>query len=273
MYISVLVVAAIAIYASHISTKQADLFINGPKTDSARPGSGKFFDSIASTYDVLNQVISLGMHENWRRRAISTITPTTSVLDVSTGTGDIAIALATNRSVKVTALDPSVEMLRVARRKIELASANIGPVSVVEGVAENLPFADESFQSVIVSFGVRNFQDRQKGLAEMARVLVPEGRLAILELSISNDAGLLQRVARVFVNGVVPTIGGFISGNKNAYRYLANSMGDFPGKEDFTKMLKTAGLELETYQRLSPFGMGPELYCASKPTQTSSAEE
>ncbi|PXF40596.1 Ubiquinone/menaquinone biosynthesis C-methyltransferase UbiE [Gracilariopsis chorda] len=228
------------------------------------PGSGGFFNSIAARYDLLNQVISLGFHGSWRTSAINKILPAQSVLDISTGTGDLAISVAANRSIRVVGLDPSPEMLKVARDKVNRFENSIGDIRLVTGVAEALPFDSDSFDAAAVAFGVRNFQDRQKGLNEMSRVLKPNGKWAILELSLTDGDQLLDRATRLFVTGIVPRVASIISGNRKAYEYLSDSMRKFPDEKEFCKMLEAAGLVVESQKRLSPLGMGPFLYSGIK---------
>ncbi|CAN8064176.1 unnamed protein product [Agarophyton chilense] len=232
-------------------------------------GSGQFFDKIAARYDVLNQVISLGLHGCWRRSAIRKILPAKSVLDVSTGTGDLAISVAGNRSIRVVGLDPSTEMLKVAREKANRFAKIIGDLQLVEGVAEKLPFESESFDAVAVAFGVRNFQDIRKGLAEMGRVLRPGGRWVILEVGFTNGDRFLEKVYRIFVTKIMPKVAGFFSGNRGAYQYLSDSMQRFPEVEQFIVMLEEAGLHVETQERLTPLGMGPFLYSGNKSPENS----
>lgn len=270
LYFSLAIACIVAWYATTISNKQAEQFINGPagENDGVRPGSGQFFDSIASTYDLLNEVISLGYQRSWRSTLVSAIMPAESVLDVSTGTADLAFLLAAEKPVlEVVALDPSVQMLAIAQRKLDAirSSIQISDFKLVEGTAEALPFEDAKFDCVTIAFGVRNFENRLKGLSEIVRVLRPGGRVAILELSAPDDDSILSRVRNFGVRYLVPFIAGTVSGRPEAYRYLADSMSKFPSKEEFERLLVEAGLVVQTYQRLPPFRVGPELYIASKP--------
>lgn len=267
-YLPVVIIALTAWYASRLSHERIDHFINGPGEDAdenVKQGSGQFFDEIAPTYDLLNHVISLGYHITWRRTAISKILPAESVLDVSTGTGDVALAIATNHSIRVVALDPSTEMLANARKKFSAAGKLVGPIEFVQGSVENLPFEDASFNAVTVAFGVRNFANISKGLHEIARVLVPNGTVVILEVSLPTRSGLLSTIARFFVKRIVPIMGAVISGNARAYEYLGNSMDEFPDKDEFSSLLTQAELRVISYERLPPFRNGPDLYVAMKP--------
>lgn len=264
-YISLIVAFMAAYYSANMSNKQGERFLrNRLNKKQITPGSGEFFDGIASRYDFFNQVISLGHDLGWRKKALSKLPAISSILDVSTGTADLAIALAANRSIRVVGIDPSEKMLNAGQKKIDILSEMIGKVELVQGVAEELPFEDASFDAVIVAFGVRNFQDREKGLSEMARVLKPDGRLVVMELSLPKGDAFLDRVTRAFVEKVVPKFAGVISGNGEAYQYLSDSMAGFPDAHVFRNMLSSVGIHLESHEKLSPFGMGPDLYSAKK---------
>ncbi|KAJ8901859.1 hypothetical protein NDN08_004064 [Rhodosorus marinus] len=187
-----------------------------------RDGSGEFFDAIASTYDLLNSIISLGLDHTWRRTAIKSLELDVSrLLDVATGTADVAILAAEmNDHVNVVGIDPSQKMLDIGKEKV-LKKQMTERVQLLIGKAENLSqFKEESFDHEIVSFGVRNFQDREAGLKEMARVLKKNGRVAILELTGTdeNEKGLLSTIRELFISTIMPIIGGLISGHRETYR-------------------------------------------------------
>jgi demethylmenaquinone methyltransferase / 2-methoxy-6-polyprenyl-1,4-benzoquinol methylase len=237
------------------------------------PGSGVFFDAIAPTYDLLNRVISLGLDQSWRRAAAQAAAAAVSsstghprsemgeALDVAAGTGDLtALLLETSAFRAVVALDPSEQMLARLRTKPRTKGAQ-----AVSGVAEELPFADERFQAVTVAFGVRNFRDRATGLKEICRVLMPNGRLVVLEASVPVGQGWMAVAARIFIQRVVPRVGKALSGVE-AYKYLSDSMGAFPGPKRFRRMLEDAGFEVLSSERLWPFGTGPDMYIAVKPS-------
>lgn len=265
-YISIAIAALAAWYVNNLSTERAEHYIKGIEGASdVRPGSGRFFDRIAPTYDFLNEVISLGYHGKWRRAVIRKALPVKSVLDVSTGTGDLAISFATNRSMRVFALDPSTEMLAIARKKIAILGDAIGKVEFITGNVEELPFDKATFDAVTVAFGVRNFENRQKGLSEIARVLVPGGKLIILEISSPAAGGLLRWVSDIFVKHGLLFFAGLFSGDRAAYRYLGQSMDEFPDREVFEQMLNEAGFVITEYERLGPLKLGPELYSAWLP--------
>lgn len=219
-----------------------------------RGGSGEMFDQIAGRYDLLNRVISLGLDRGWRRklvRALACPDEACEVLDVATGTADVALAVsrAYPRS-KVVGLDPSVGMLSVGRRKV--TQAHLDPrVALIEGDAQAMPFDDDRFAAACVSFGIRNVPDRAKGLREMTRVVRPGGRVCVLELSEPRD-GLLAPFARFHVHQVVPRVGALVSGAKE-YQYLQASIAAFPGPQEFAAQMEAAGL---SQVRVEPLGFG-----------------
>ena len=228
-------------------------------------GSGSMFDRIAGRYDLLNRLISLGMDQGWRRRLVSTLPKEGEILDVATGTADVAIALAlARRAVTVVGLDPSAGMLAVGDEKLarlELTER----VTLQEGDALKMPFEDDRFAGCCVSFGVRNFPDRLRGLQEMTRVTAPGGVVSVLELSEPRE-GLLAPLTRFHVHHIVPRVGAILSGDKE-YRYLQSSVEAFPPPQDFKAMMEETGLtEVEIYPM--PFHVA-HLYVGRVPTAES----
>ncbi len=210
----------------------------------ARPGSGAMFDAIAGRYDLLNRIISLGLDQRWRARLIAAIDPRPGhrILDLATGTGDVALMLARQHpQVAVLGLDPSGKMLDVARDKAARFGA-AGRVELVQGEAEHLPFEDDSFDGCMMAFGIRNVADRPAALREMARVVRPGGRVAILELS-EPRSGLLGPLARFHVHRVVPAVGAALSGARE-YGYLQASIAAFPPPEEFSALMNASGLDV-----------------------------
>lgn len=229
-------------------------------------GTGIFFDDFASTYDVLNWVISLGFDTSWRRATVDAALGGTggggTLLDVGTGTGAI-IGLALrhhNPPSEAVGLDPSQEMLLRARDKVSSNRARF-----VQGVAEAIPFEWGRFDVTVTSFGVRNFRARAKGLGEMYRVLAPGGTLVVLEVGPANEARVLSFARNFFVEHVMPTVAAALSGHPWAYTYLAKSMASFPGPEDFKQMLRKTGCVDVRHKRLAPMGLGPDLFVCTKP--------
>ncbi len=209
-------------------------------------GSGAMFDGIARRYDLLNRIISLGIDQRWRRKTVAALQlegqSSPRVLDLATGTADLALRIAvTHPASRVVGLDPSVGMLDVGRGKVR-AEGLEDRVELVVGDAQALPFEDDAFDGVTMAFGIRNVPDRAKALAEMARVVRPGGRVAILELS-EPRAGILGPLARFHVHHVVPFLGGLISGSKE-YRYLQTSIAAFPAPQAFAEVMRGAGLDV-----------------------------
>ncbi|XOB99578.1 bifunctional demethylmenaquinone methyltransferase/2-methoxy-6-polyprenyl-1,4-benzoquinol methylase UbiE [Deinococcota bacterium DY0809b] len=198
------------------------------------------FGEIAPRYDLLNRLLSGGVDQRWRRLAVRLATEKAPrrILDVATGTGDVALRLKRVRpAAEVVGADFTPQMLELARAKAERTGLD---VRFVEADALALPFADASFDAVTVAFGFRNFADYERGLAEFYRVLAPGGRAVILEFPPPPE-GLLGRAYRLYFGGVLPWIGGVISGRPEAYRYLPNSVERFPRPERLAAMLRAAG--------------------------------
>ena len=234
--------------------------VDSPSAVSPRGGSGAMFDEIAHRYDLLNRILSFGTDQGWRRATIAALGagPGMQFLDLATGTGDLALRLLRAQpDTTVVGLDPSPRMLQQALRKAELAGAS-ERVQWVLGDAEDLPFANASFDGVCMAFGIRNVPDRPRALREMARVTRTGGRVAILELS-DPDSGLLRSLARLHVHRIVPRVGGWLSGARE-YRYLSESIAAFPSPADFAATMREAGLAVQEVRRLT-FGAA-HLYVA-----------
>jgi demethylmenaquinone methyltransferase/2-methoxy-6-polyprenyl-1,4-benzoquinol methylase len=192
------------------------------------------FDRIARVYDLMNSVMTAGMHHRWRERAadLAGAGPGSRALDVATGTGDLAAELA-RRGASVVGLDFSESMLELARRKAP-------GVEFVQGNALDLPFADGEFDAVTVGFGARNFSDLERGLAELARVLRPGGRLVILEITTPRKPPL-SLFFSLWFDRIVPALGR-VAGDSDAYTYLPSSVRRFPGPEQLGGLLARSGL-------------------------------
>ncbi len=232
-------------------------------TTQSPDGSGRMFDAIAQRYDLLNRINSLGLDRSWRRRMIEALSvlPGHRVLDLATGTADLPIMITEDlRDVRVVGLDPSKKMLDVGREKVA-RSAEAERIELVEGDAQALQFADASFDRATMAFGIRNVPDRDKALAEIRRVLVPGGRVAVLELSEPKN-GLLAAMARLHVKYGVPAIGALLSSH-GEYKYLRESIEAFDSVEVFCDRLTRAGLIVELTEPLT-FG-ACVLYVARRP--------
>jgi demethylmenaquinone methyltransferase / 2-methoxy-6-polyprenyl-1,4-benzoquinol methylase len=217
-------------------------------------GSGQMFDGIAARYDFVNRVISLGIDQSWRRRTVQALAlrPNARVLDVATGTGDLALLIAESEpTARIVGLDPSEKMLEIARGKVEKQGL-LGRLELVLGDAQSLPFADATFDGVCIAFGIRNVPDRDRALAEMARVTKPGGHVAVLELS-EPKGGILGPLARFHVHTVVPYVGALLSGAPE-YRYLQRSIAAFPPAEEFAARMDRVGLRMIATEPLT-FGV------------------
>ncbi len=235
---------------------------SGPASNSPSPrdGSGEMFDRIADRYDLLNRILSLGIDQGWRHQAVAALNlgESARVLDLATGTADLAILEATTHpGCRVDGVDPSARMLEIGRQKVERADLS-RRVTLLQGNAESLPFEAGTFDGVSIAFGIRNVPDRPRALAEMGRVTRQGGRIVILELS-EPRGGILGPFARFHVHSVVPWLGGLISGSRE-YRYLQRSIAAFPPAEEFAATMKDAGLDVLEIRPLT-FGVAT-LYVA-----------
>ena len=230
----------------------------------------RMFDSIASDYDRLNHLMSLDVDRSWRRKALRAIVEPgvcQHILDVACGTGDFSMAIARALQKKghpdsrVVGVDLSEGMLEIMRTKVAAAGLT-DRISVLAGDGEALAFRDGAFDAVTIAFGIRNFEDREKGLREMVRVLRPGGRLVILELS-QPSGRFLRWAYGLYFKHILPRIGGAVSGDKPAYAYLPASVIAFPGKEAFMATLSACGLESVTHRAFS-FGIC-RMYTGRKP--------
>ncbi|MFH0754672.1 MAG: ubiquinone/menaquinone biosynthesis methyltransferase [Candidatus Omnitrophota bacterium] len=220
-----------------------------------------FFDSIASGYDQTNRILSLGMDGIWRRKMLAHLPAENGlrVLDVATGTGDVAILLAADlRVVEVVGIDVSEKMLqRVCQKKS--AHDFSDKIHLVQGSGLLLSFPDKSFDVVTIGFGVRNFSDLMQGLKEAFRVLKPAGKIIILEFSIP-AAFMLRAMYRLYLQHFVPLIGGLCTGQRFAYNFLVRSILVFPDGYRFMRMLVQVGFFSTGNQGL--LGGGVTIYSA-----------
>jgi demethylmenaquinone methyltransferase/2-methoxy-6-polyprenyl-1,4-benzoquinol methylase len=209
------------------------------------------FSAVPRRYDIINRLFTLGQDGRWRRMAAAAVLEggPARVLDLCTGTGDLALELARGRS-GVFGADFSIPMLAEARRKADGAGSG---ARFVAGDAGELPFRDGSFGAVGIAFGFRNLTYRNPGrdryLAEIRRVLAPGGRFVIVESS-QPRSRLLRALAHLYVRTAVAFMGGIISGERGAYRYLAHSAINFPGPDEVVGLLRTAGFSRVEYRRL-----------------------
>ncbi len=212
------------------------------------------FNRIAPKYDRLNRVLSLGLDQIWRKRLVemTMVSQPNCVLDLATGTGDVAFQLVKNAKTKVIAIDPSAEMLRRANEKLEKNPYKKG-LSFQLGNAHALAFDDNSFDAITVSFGVRNFEYLELGLKECLRVLKPSGRLVVLEFTRPNIP-FLKWGYRFYSSVLLTRIGGWLSGDRDAYKYLNESALQFPERDAFLKISEECGFKPIHFKTLN-FGI------------------
>lgn len=207
------------------------------------------FNDIAPSYDRLNHIMSFGIDRSWRRKAVRAIADQPEVrrvLDVATGTGDFAIAIAKELPAdsEIVGVDLSEQMLEIGKQKVQ------GNIALQQGDVEHLDFEDGSFDRVSVAFGIRNFEHLEQGLSEMCRVLRPSGKLVILELSYPDNPFILW-CYKLYALHFLPFIGGLISGQKEAYRYLPKSILAFPKEEVIVPMLRSVGFQNAEVQKFT----------------------
>ena len=221
------------------------------------------FDRISPKYDRLNHLLSLNIDKVWRRKtakAVAKCQPKT-ILDLATGTADLAITLAKhNPKAHIVGMDISEKMLEIGRDKVKRQGLE-NQIELKSGDAAVLPFEDNSFDAVTVAFGVRNFEDRERGLAEIHRVLKPNGMVYILEFSMPEKLPVKQ-LYRLYFKHILPKIGGMVSKDASAYTYLPNSVEQFPQPSDFMQKLSSQGLIRATMRHFC-FGIAT-LYLATK---------
>lgn len=222
----------------------------------------QMFDKISGNYDGLNRIISFGIDVKWRKKVIRLVEDTNpkSVLDIATGTGDLAISLVNSGASEIIGLDISEGMLAVGRKKI--AERNLSEkIKMVKADSEALPFEDNSFDAVTVAFGVRNFENLEKGLSEIFRVLRPGGIFVILETSVPTKFPYKQGY-NLYSKNLLPLIGKLFSKDKVAYSYLSESAAAFPFGEELNNILREIGF-IDVEDKPQTFGVAT-IYKASK---------
>ena len=195
------------------------------------------FDNIANRYDLLNSILSLGIHKGWRKKCVNLLRAKNpqNILDVATGTGDFAIECAKLNPKKITGVDISEGMMQFGREKLKNLKLD-GLITLEQGNAETLDFADNSFDAIVVGFGVRNFQNLEKGLANLYRILKPGGQLIVLEFSYPKNP-LVKGLYNFYFSYITPVVGRIFSKDTRAYTYLTESVKAFPNNENFTAIL------------------------------------
>ena len=220
-----------------------------------KEGIRRLFNSIASDYDRLNHILSLNIDKGWRRKAVKEIADKDSpvkVLDVACGTGDFTIEIAKKVSAgsEVIGVDISEGMMEIGKGKM-LKAGVTAEMTVAD--CESLPYDQNTFDRIAVGFGVRNFEHLDLSLREMCRVLKPDGKLVILELSLPSNR-FVRGCYMLYFQKILPMVGGFLSGDRGAYEYLRTSVLRFPAPDKFIEMLKSAGFEQVEHRPLT-FGI------------------
>ncbi len=206
----------------------------------------KMFDAISENYDRLNRVISLGIDVKWRKKVVALVgkTKPQKILDIATGTGDLAITLAKTGALEIIGLDISEGMLAVGKQKVEAKNLE-KTVTLIVGDSEKMPFKDNHFDAITVSFGVRNFAHLDQGIKEILRVLKPNGILVILETSVPTKFPFKQGYY-FYTKYVLPLVGKLFSKDKVAYSYLSESANAFPYGKAFNNILEKNGFNNAT---------------------------
>ena len=216
----------------------------------------KMFGAIAPRYDLLNCLLSCGRDKYWRKVAVNSLAPKPGdrFLDLATGTADVALEIADRdpSNIKVVGVDFSYEMLALGKVKIRARNLEKS-IELQSGAAENLAFANGTFNGIITAFGIRNFSDIDRGLQEMWRVLKLKGKVVILEFSLPNNI-LFKMAYRIYFDFILPMIGRIVSGHQSAYSYLPQSVWEFPSPSEFVQMMKDNGFQDVAFKNLT-FGI------------------
>jgi demethylmenaquinone methyltransferase/2-methoxy-6-polyprenyl-1,4-benzoquinol methylase len=222
----------------------------------------QMFDTISGNYDNLNRVISFGIDIKWRKKVLKIVSDSKpkNILDIATGTGDLAIMMAETNAEKIIGLDISAGMLEVGNKKIREKKL-VDRIELVLGDSEKMPFEDNYFDAITVSFGVRNFENLEKGFSEILRVLKPNGVFVILETSVP-DKTPYKEGYRFYSKNILPIIGKLFSKDNSAYGYLSESAAAFPYGEALNNILKKIGF-IDVVAMPQTFGVAT-IYSASK---------
>ena len=222
----------------------------------------QMFDTISGNYDNLNRVISFGIDITWRKKVLKIVSDKKPkiVLDIATGTGDLAILMTQTNAEKIIGLDISAGMLEVGKKKIEEKKLS-NVIDLVLGDSENIPFDDNYFDAITVGFGVRNFENLEKGFAEILRVLKPNGVFVILETSVPDKTPYKQGY-KFYTKNILPVIGKLFSKDNSAYGYLSESAAVFPYGEALNNILRKIGF-IDVKAMPQTFGVAT-IYAASK---------
>ena len=222
----------------------------------------QMFDTISGNYDQLNRVISFGIDVKWRKKVLEIVSQSNpeKILDIATGTGDLAILMAKTKATEIIGLDISAGMLEVGKQKIQ--SSNLSDtIEMVLEDSENMPFEENYFDAITVAFGIRNFENLEKGLTEILRVLKPNGVFVILETSVPEKTPYKQGYT-FYSKNILPLIGKLFSKDTVAYGYLSESAANFPYGEALNNILRKSGF-IDVVAMPQTFGVAT-IYSASK---------
>lgn len=211
----------------------------------------QMFDNIANRYDLLNSILSLGIHKGWRKKCVKILKAKQPkhILDVATGTGDFAIECAKLNPEKITGIDISTGMMSFGKEKVKKLNLD-NLISFELGNAETVEFPNNSFDAIVVGFGVRNFQNLEKGLNNLYRMLKPNGQLIVLEFSYPKNF-FIKGVYNFYFSYITPVIGKLFSKDIRAYSYLTESVKAFPNNENFVAIMNKVGYKQTSYKTLS----------------------
>lgn len=232
------------------------------KTTTKKEQVTEMFDTISGNYDGLNRVISFGIDVKWRKKVVKIVSKTQpgNILDVATGTGDLAINLAETGATEIVGLDISAGMLEVGKDKIKAKKLD-QIITMVKGDGESLPYDDNYFDAITVAFGARNFEDLEQGLSEIYRVLKPKGIFVVLETSVPTKTPYKQGY-KLYTSSILPLIGKIFSKDRSAYSYLSESAAAFPYGNAFNNILRKIGF-IEVEDHPQTFGVAT-IYTATK---------
>lgn len=210
------------------------------------PETSHLFDKIAGHYDLLNTVFSLGTDKYWRKELSGEVSDRSLILDIATGTAEVAITISENHSCRrIVGIDPSIKMLGIGLAKIHKFSN----IDLVQGMNEHLPFASNTFDAVTIAFGIRNTKDLELSLQEILRVLKPHGKLSILEFTTPNSP-FFRPVFLLYSRYIMPLIGSLF-GSRREYKYLSDSSASFPQRERFKEIMRNTGFKYTDYRELT----------------------
>lgn len=235
---------------------------NNQSESSKKEQVGHMFDDISSSYDKVNRFISLGLDQYWKKRMVKLVVSVQpqNLLDLATGTADLPLRFAEQGLTEITGLDLSPKMLEEGQKRVDVHRQGKA-ITLMQGDSENLPFEDDCFDAITVSYGIRNYENLEQGLLETRRVLKPGGIFVILETSVPTIFPFKQGYA-LFTKRIMPWLGGLMSGDKAAYRYLSESAANFPCGQHLASILEVAGFSKVTIK--PQFFGAASIYVCSK---------